>query len=174
MANSYISCYVHYIFSAKQRQHLITPEIRPRLWAYLGGIARENKMKAVAVGGTDDHVHILLSLPATITLAKAVQLIKGGSSLWIHETFPNQRNFAWQEGYGAFTVSVSQWTKPSPTSTTRKHTIERKPFRRSIWIFSRSTAWNTTNGTCGIKSSGSGLLWQFPFSYFNSLVNLSF
>jgi REP element-mobilizing transposase RayT len=68
-------------------------------------------MKAVAVGGMDDHVHILLSLPATITLAKAVQLIKGGSSLWIHETFPNQRDFAWQEGYGAFTVSVSQLDK---------------------------------------------------------------
>jgi len=111
MANSYISCHVHYIFSTKQRRRLITPEIRPRLWVYLGGIARENKMKAVAVGGTDDHVHILLSLPATITLAKAAQLIKGGSSLWIHETFPNQRNFAWQEGYGAFTVSVSQLDK---------------------------------------------------------------
>lgn len=68
-------------------------------------------MKAVAVGGMDDHVHILLSLHATITLAKAVQLIKGGSSLWIHETFPNQRDFAWQEGYGAFTVSVSQLDK---------------------------------------------------------------
>ena len=108
MANSYISCYVHYIFSTKQRQRLITPEIRPRLWAYLGGIARENKIKTAAVGGTDDHVHILLSLPATVTLAKAAQLIKGGSSLWIHETFPNQRNFAWQEGYGAFTVSASQ------------------------------------------------------------------
>ena len=111
MANSYISCHVHYIFSTKQRRRLITPEIRLRLWAYLGGIARENKMKAVAVGGTDDHVHILLSLPATITLAKAAQMIKGGSSLWIHETFPNQRNFAWQEGYGAFTVSVSQLDK---------------------------------------------------------------
>lgn len=111
MANSYISCHVHYIFSTKQRQRLIAPEIRPRLWAYFGGIARENKMKAVAVGGTDDHVHILLSLPATITLAKAAQLVKGGSSLWIHETFPNQRNLAWQEGYGAFTVSVSQLDK---------------------------------------------------------------
>lgn len=111
MAHSYMSCHVHYFFSTKQRRCLITPEIRPQLWACFGGIARENKMKAVAVGGTDDHVHILLSLPATVTLAKAAQLIKGGSSLWIHELFPNQRDFAGQEGYGAFTVSVSQLDK---------------------------------------------------------------
>ena len=108
MANSYISCHVHYIFSTKRRERIISPDVRPRLWAYLGGIARENKMVALAVGGVEDHVHILLSLPSTLALAKAVQLIKGGSSLWVHGTFPDQRSFAWQEGYGAFTVSVSQ------------------------------------------------------------------
>ncbi len=64
-------------------------------------------MKALAVGGTEDHVHILLSLPATMAVAKAVQLVKGGSSKWIHDTFPKQRHFAWQEGYGAFSISIS-------------------------------------------------------------------
>jgi putative transposase len=56
----------------------------------------------------EDHVHILLSLPAIMPVAKAMQLIKGGSSKWIHEEFPDQRLFAWQEKYGAFSVSVSQ------------------------------------------------------------------
>jgi putative transposase len=135
MANSYISCYVHYIFSTKQWQRLITPEIRPRLWAYLGGIARENKMKAVAVGGTDDHVHVLLSLPATIHLAKAAQLIKGGSSLWIHETFPNQRNFAWQEGYGAFTVSVSQLDKTIAYINNQESHHRKKTFQEEYLEF---------------------------------------
>ena len=65
-------------------------------------------MRAIEIGGVEDHVHILLSLPATMTVAKAMQLIKGGSSKWIHETFPEQRLFAWQVEYGAFTVSVSQ------------------------------------------------------------------
>ena len=65
-------------------------------------------MKALIVGGTDDHTHMLISVPATISIAKAMQLIKGGSSKWIHETFPEQRNFGWQEKYGAFSVSVSQ------------------------------------------------------------------
>jgi len=64
-------------------------------------------MKAIAVGGVDDRIHILLSLPSTMAVAKALQLIKGGSSKWIHETFPDQRGFAWQEEYGAFSVSVS-------------------------------------------------------------------
>jgi putative transposase len=81
--------------------------LRDRLWAYLGGIARENKMKAVAVGGTEDHVHILVSLPSSLSVAKAVQLLKGNSSKWIHETFPKMRLFEWQEGYGAFSIGTS-------------------------------------------------------------------
>jgi REP element-mobilizing transposase RayT len=74
----------------------------------MGGIARQNKMKAVEIGGIEDHVHLLLSLPATMPISKAAQLIKGGSSKWIHETFPEHQLFQWQEKYGAFSVSVSQ------------------------------------------------------------------
>lgn len=76
------------------------------LWAYLGGIARRNRFKTIAIGGTDNHVHRLLSLPATIPLSKAVQLLKGGSSKWMNESGPG--GFAWQESYGAFSVGVSQ------------------------------------------------------------------
>jgi putative transposase len=108
---SYVSSYFHCVFSTKERRPLITPELRERLWPFLGGIARQNKMKAVEIGGVADHVHLLLSLPATIPVSKAMQLIKGGSSKWIHETFPNQQLFAWQEEYGAFSVSVSQLNK---------------------------------------------------------------
>jgi len=86
----------------------MTPEFRQRLWPFLGGIARQNKMKAIEIGGVADHVHILLSLPSTMAISKALQLIKGGSSKWIHETFPDQRQFAWQKEYGAFSVSVSK------------------------------------------------------------------
>ena len=105
---SYVSSHFHCAFSTKERRPYITPALRERLWPFLGGIARRNKMKAVEVGGVEDHVHILLSLPATMPVSKALQLIKGGSSKWIHETFPEQRPFAWQEEYGAFSVSVSQ------------------------------------------------------------------
>jgi len=105
---SYVSSYHHCVFSTKERRPLITPALRDRLWPFLGGIARQNKMKAVEIGGVEDHVHILLSLPATMAIAKALQLIKGGSSKWVHDTFPEHRLFAWQEKYGAFSVSESR------------------------------------------------------------------
>ncbi len=104
---SYVSSYYHCVFSTKERRPLITRELRERLWPFLGGIARQNKMKALEVGGVEDHVHILLSLPSTMAISKAAQLIKGGSSKWVHETFPEHRLFSWQEKYGAFGVSVS-------------------------------------------------------------------
>ena len=110
-SRSYISSYFHCVFSTKERRQLITPELRNRLWPFLGGIARQNKMKAIEIGGVEDHVHILLSLPSAMAISKALQLIKGGSAKWIHETFPEHRLFAWQEEYGAFSVSVSQLDK---------------------------------------------------------------
>jgi REP element-mobilizing transposase RayT len=87
---------------------LINEDVEERLYPYLGGIARENKMKAIAIGGVADHVHMLLSLPSTLSLAKAEQLLKGGSSLWMHSEFPQIRDFDWQEGYGGFSIGVSQ------------------------------------------------------------------
>jgi REP element-mobilizing transposase RayT len=93
------------VFSTKERRGLIRGEMQARLWAFLGGIARKNGFRALATGGTDNHVHVLIALPATMPLAKAMQLLKGGSSKWMNET---SRGFAWQEGYGAFSVGISQ------------------------------------------------------------------
>lgn len=90
---------------------MITPALQPRLFQYMGGIARENKIKLLAAGGVDDHVHLLISMPSTISIAKALQLVKGGSSKWIHETFPEHRLFEWQEGYGAFSIGIGDVEK---------------------------------------------------------------
>jgi len=103
-----VHCLVHCVFSTKGRAQLVSAEVQPRLWAYLGGIARSNGFVARAVGGVQDHTHILLSLPATMPISKAVQLLKGGSSKWVHDTMPNLRAFAWQDGYSAFSIGVSQ------------------------------------------------------------------
>ena len=111
MPHSYVSNLVHCIFSTKERFPFINANLESRLWAYIGGIARENKMRALAIGGTTDHIHTLLSLPATMDVVKAVQLIKGGSSKWVHDNFRENQEFAWQEGYGAFSVSASQLDK---------------------------------------------------------------
>lgn len=105
--HSFVSCLIHVTFSTKERRPFISADLETRLWPYIGGIAREKKMKALKVGGVADHIHILLSLPSTLAIYKAVQLIKGNSSKWIHETFPQHSRFEWQEGYGAFSIGVS-------------------------------------------------------------------
>ena len=105
--HSFISCLVHCVWSTKNRTPFLDSDLRERLWPYLGGIARENKMKALAVGGATDHVHILISSPGTISVAKAIQLLKGNSSKWIHKTMPKLASFGWQEGYGAFSIGIS-------------------------------------------------------------------
>jgi len=105
--HSFTRCLFHCVWSTKNREPYLTPDLRDRLWPYLGGIAKQNQIKMLAIGGAVDHVHILLSLPATLAVAKAMQLLKGNSSKWIRETFPKMHSFAWQEGYGAFSVSIS-------------------------------------------------------------------
>ena len=103
--SSFVKVYVHYVFSTKYREPYIVPELENQLWAYMGGIARNNNMEAIAINGTEDHAHVLLSLPSTITIAHAIQLVKGASSNWVHETFREYQDFEWQKGYGAFIIS---------------------------------------------------------------------
>ncbi len=105
--HSFVSCLMHCVWATKERRPLISADLQRRLWPYLGGIARENQMKMLVVGGVEDHVHLLLSIPSTLSVAKSIQLLKGNSSKWMHETFPEHRGFEWQEGYGAFSISVS-------------------------------------------------------------------
>jgi len=108
MANTYTSLHYHLIFSTKNRERWIGEEIEERVWAYLGGVARENGLTAIMAGGIENHVHLLVGMRPTMTVSKALQLLKGASSHWLHETFPKLRLFQWQDGYGAFTVSKSQ------------------------------------------------------------------
>jgi putative transposase len=107
MRHSYVTCLVHYVFSTTARRPLITSPMKERLWAYIGGTARRKGMKALAVGGTEDHIHALVSIPSTISVAVGIQVIKANSSKWVHDSFPSASDFAWQAGYGAFSLSVS-------------------------------------------------------------------
>jgi REP element-mobilizing transposase RayT len=105
MPHSYVSSVFHIVFSTKQRTQLIPTDRQPNLWNYLAGIARNHGMHILAVGGTANHVHVLIVLPAETALADAVRTLKANSSRWMRETSPS---FAWQHGYGAFSVSPSQ------------------------------------------------------------------
>lgn len=135
MAHSYTKILVHYIFSTKNREKIMTSELQERLWPYMGGIARENNLKALAVDGIEDHVHLLISLPATLSISKAIQLIKGGSSKWVHDTLPNHNNFKWQEGYGAFSVSISHVEDTIAYINTQKEHHRKKTFQEEYVSF---------------------------------------
>ncbi len=106
MACSYVSHYVHIVFSTKDHVHSIPEEIQPKLWAYMAGIAQGHGMHAVAIGGFADHAHALIDLGALLGIAKAVQVLKANSSRWMKEQ--GSAGFAWQEGYFACSVSRSQ------------------------------------------------------------------
>lgn len=123
------------MWSTKARQPALTPEIQTRLWPYLGGIARANKISALAVGGIADHVHVLLSLPATQTISKALQLLKGNSSKWLHEEFPELRTFSWQEGYGAFTIGMSGVPETKTYIGTQAEHHKKKTFQEEFRSF---------------------------------------
>ncbi len=88
---------------------LATPdELAGRLYDYIGGTLRGNKCGLLDAGGMPDHVHLLVSLARDLSTADLLRLVKCNSSRWVHETFPGMHGFAWQTGYGAFAVSVSQ------------------------------------------------------------------
>jgi putative transposase len=102
MSHTYANNIVHCVFSTKDRRPLIPAARTDELYAYMGGIARGEGFALMAAGGTANHVHLLFVLPADTALAHAVQKLKGSSSRWMG------REFSWQEGYGAFSVSSSQ------------------------------------------------------------------
>jgi putative transposase len=106
MSHTYSSVRVHVVFSTKERRDLIPAETQSTLWAYIAGIAHNHGFEVIKAGGIANHAHVLLLLPATMPLAKAVQLLKGSSSKWLNDE--GTRDFAWQQGYGAFSVSASQ------------------------------------------------------------------
>ena len=108
MSQSYTSSLYHCVWSTRYRRRSIRTQFQQDLWECLAAIAKKKHMKALAVGGIEDHVHVLLSIPATIDIARAIQLIKGGASKWVNETFQKLTRFSWQKGYGAFSIGISQ------------------------------------------------------------------
>lgn len=107
MPQSFACCYCHLIFSTKSRDPLITADVQPRLFDYIGGIFRSEGCALISAGGMPDHVHLLVSMGRQISVSKAMGLVKANSSRWVHEAFPALSSFSWQVGYGAFSVSHS-------------------------------------------------------------------
>ncbi|MBS1703887.1 MAG: IS200/IS605 family transposase [Armatimonadetes bacterium] len=106
MPQSIAQVYLHAVFSTKNRNPIITKEMQPELYAYIGSVCKSNGIIPVKFGGVEDHVHLLFGMPRTITIAKTIETIKTSSSKWAKEKF--DKNFAWQTGYGVFGVSYHE------------------------------------------------------------------
>jgi putative transposase len=107
MAHTFSHLLTHIVFSTKDRAPLLDADLKPRLFAYMGGIIRELDGQVMIINGPTDHVHILTTIPARISLSDFMRDLKANSSGWVHKEFPKHGNFGWQTGYGAFAVSHS-------------------------------------------------------------------
>ena len=107
MAHTATNVLIHFIFSTRHRAPMITSEIEADVHSYLGGIVREIGGVALCINGTADHLHLLIRMPSIHSSAEVIRLVKSNSSRWIHERWPQFKDFAWQTGYGAFSVSES-------------------------------------------------------------------
>ena len=108
MAGTYTKLYYHIVFSTKNRQPFISPAIEDELYKYICGIIRNFGGSGIEINGAADHIHILAIIPPKLSLSETLRTIKANSSKWLHETKPECAEFAWQDGYAAFTVSASQ------------------------------------------------------------------
>jgi REP element-mobilizing transposase RayT len=107
MPSSWTQNIYHAVFSTKHRAATLTPEVEERLYPFVGGILKERRCIPIAINGTADHLHFLTIYPSDLSHADMLRHVKKRSSEWIHGTFAGMREFAWQEGYGGFTVSKS-------------------------------------------------------------------
>ncbi len=108
MPGTYSQLLLHVVFSTKGRTPWISSEVAERLYPYIGGIVRAEKGVLYDIGGVEDHVHLYLRWRPDGSISDLMRAVKARSSRWVHETFPNRTAFAWQEGYGVFSVSKSQ------------------------------------------------------------------
>ena len=123
MAGTFTNLLFHIVFSTKNRQPLITPALRPELEKYLAGILHNKGGALLEIGTMLDHVHLLVKLRADATVSDVVRDLKANSSKWANERVPG---FAWQNGYGAFSVSESQ------SETIRAYLRRQEEHHRSV------------------------------------------
>jgi len=105
MAHSYTNLIFHIVYGTRERRPFIDEEFQPRLYEYVGGSIRGLKGISLEIGGVEDHIHVLVKLPPTITVSDFLEKLKANTSKWAKSV---RRGFGWQDGYAAFTVSESQ------------------------------------------------------------------
>ncbi len=137
MATTYTCMLLHVIFSTKDRAPLITPDIEPELYAYIGGICRNMGSVLLDANGTADHIHLLVSLGKTIAIADLMLLVKRDSSAWIKTKGVEFEAFRWQEGYASLSIGQSQVPTIKDYLAKQKEHHKRVAFREEYIEFLR-------------------------------------
>ncbi len=135
MSSSYTNLLYHIVFSTKDRQPLIAADYQERLYEYIGGTIRGLGGTALAINGTEDHVHVLAKLRPDKALSDVLRDLKANASGWMHDVFPALHDFSWQRGYGAFTLSQSNLSAVQSYIARQKEHHQIKSFREEFIEF---------------------------------------
>jgi len=135
MAQSLAQVYIHLVFHTKYNSVTIREDDLPELFAYIDGIIVNKNSMVIQIGGVPNHIHILCTLPRTISMADFVEDIKKCSSKWIKTLSPYYSKFAWQGGYAIFSVSASQVQKVKDYVTNQKEHHRKKTFQEEYEAF---------------------------------------
>ncbi|MGQ0763339.1 MAG: IS200/IS605 family transposase [Acidobacteriota bacterium] len=132
MAQTLVSLMVHLVFSTKNREPFITPEIEPELFAYMGGILKHHESRLLDAGGTSDHVHLLISQSKNVSLSSLMKDVKKDSSSWVKKKGNKFRNFHWQDGYGAFSLRKSDIPELKKYIANQKEHHRKRSFKEEL------------------------------------------
>ncbi len=135
MAQTLVSLMVHVIFSTKNREPFISPEIESELFAYMGGILKNHESRLLNAGGTSDHVHLLISQSKNVALSTLLKDVKRGSSAWLKTKGSKFRNFHWQDGYGGFSIGGSNLSVLREYIANQKEHHRRRSFQEELIQF---------------------------------------
>jgi REP element-mobilizing transposase RayT len=150
MPSSYVNLLYHVVFTTKHRMPRLTAELQTVLYPYMGGIVSGFRGVLLEAGGMEDHVHLLLSLRPAPSVAEVVKNVKGGSSRWLNQRPGAGEPFAWQEGYGAFTVS------PSQLETVRRYIQRQEEHHRTMSFEDEWASLLRKHGLEAEKAAGQG------------------
>ena len=135
MASTLVKIDVHLIFHVKSTSIKLQDDHLSRIFAYIGGIIKNHDGLPIAIGGRPDHIHILTSLPKTMSLADFTRAVKADSSKWIRNLAPCYQDFAWQEGYGAFSVSPTLIDKTTQYIRNQEEHHRKRSFQEEYKLF---------------------------------------
>ena len=148
MSRTRSELYYHIIFTTNDRRRFLAADIRPELYRYIAGIVRNLGGQLIAIGGVEDHCHMLPKLPPTIDLSSLLQHVKGSSSLWLKRRYPFLADFQWQEGYAAFSVS------PAAVAGVRRYVLRQVQHHRQSTLERELQDLETACQGLGIPSDG--------------------